>query len=69
MYSLLCKATGRYVENKKSFYFAWKWEYKGGKWVIKNINAEIKINNTIIKQTLINNAIRILGVYISLSLN
>ena len=49
MYSSLCKATGVHIVNKKLFYFAWKWEYKGGKQVIKNINAEIKINNNIIK--------------------
>ena len=68
IYSSLYKATGGHIENKKSFYFVWKWEQKHGKRIIKDIYTEIKINNTIIKQTSIDEAIRMLGVYLSPSL-
>ena len=63
-YSKLYRVTGVYIENKKTFFFAWKWEWKQSKKAIKDIYAEIKINNATIQKTLINNAIRILEVYI-----
>ena len=68
IYNKLYSATGGYIEDKKCKYFSWKWHWKQGKKVIKNMKVEIKVNNEEITQIDSINSERSLGVYMSPSL-
>ena len=44
MYNRLYGATGGYVQEDKTTYFAWKWCWKKGEKIIKNLKETLVIN-------------------------
>ena len=49
-YNDLYTATGRYVEEEKSKYYAYQWVIRSGKKELRNIEKIVKINGKELKQ-------------------
>ena len=63
-YTRLFQATGGVVEPQKINYFCQKWIRRNRQLTIYNINTTLEINEEIINQKNVNDAIRIYGVHV-----
>ena len=65
IYDKLYGATGGYIEDKKSTYYAWQWHWKQGQKIAKEIIEQLWVNERLIKQTSIKESVKSLGIYIN----
>lgn len=65
IYDRLYGATGGYIEDGKSTYYAWRWKWEQGQKAAVDIKEEIWVNNKILQQTLIKDAVKSLGLYVN----
>ena len=61
-------ATGGYIEQDKSKFYAWKWKWRQGNKVIKDEKVTLEVNEKILKPTLSKQSERTLGVHMNPSL-
>ena len=69
IYTRLYEATGGKVQQIKILYYSWIWEYVDGRKYIKDVTANLVVNEEIIRQESVENSTRTLGVYVTPSLS
>jgi hypothetical protein len=67
-YNDLYTATGGYIEEDKSKYYAYQWVTRSGRKIIKNIDEKVEINGKELKQVECKNTVKTLGVIMGPSL-
>ena len=58
-----CGATSGRVQFDKTYFYSWKCERKNGKFEIKNIECELKVNDTSMVHLKVKEVLRKLGVH------